>query len=513
EASGPAPRELEVLALSAKNGRALDNTTAKLAAHFADHPDASLPDAAYTLDVGRERFEHRRVAVCASPVDAASTLEAMDPKRVFTARAPESAPQIDFMFPGASAQYPNMGLELYQKEKVYREAIDECLELAAPHLAFDLRALMFAGDAFGDDVRAELAKPSACLPAIFATEVALARLWLSWGVEPRAMTGHSMGEYTAAHFAGVISLGDALRVVCLRGALVDGLEVKGRMLSVPLPETELRELLGGGCELAAANGPSLCTVSGTIEEIEALDAKLRERDVECRQLRVPAAGHSRLLDPILPAFREALDGVAFSPPKRPYISNRSGDWVKPEEAISADYWVKHFRHTVRWSAGLETLLSQGSHLLLEVGPGQTLGSLARQQAKKPVAAISSLRHPDDDTPDLRFMLTSFGRLWAHGADVDLGALRGDARRNRVALPTYGFDRQPFWIEPDPPAAAAGGEADELERSEPADWFFRPTWKLEPLPARAEEPKRWLVFADGTGVGAALIARLEAAGHS
>jgi acyl transferase domain-containing protein/thioesterase domain-containing protein len=511
--SGPAPREFEVLPISAKNGRALDNTTAKLAAHFAEHADASLADAAYTLDVGRERFEHRRVTVCASPADAAGTLEAGDPKRVFTARAPETAPQIDFMFPGASAQYPNMGLELHQREKVYREAMDECLELAAPHLAFDLRKLVFPGDAWGDEVRAELAKPSACLPAIFATEVALARLWTSWGVEPRAMIGHSMGEYTAAHFAGVMSLADAIKIVCLRGRLADSLEVKGRMLSVPLPEAELRELLGGGCELAAANGPSLCTVSGTVEEIEALDAKLRERDVECRRLRVPAAGHSRLLDPILPAFREGLEAVAFSPPTRPYVSNRSGDWVTPEEATSPDYWVKHFRHTVHWSAGLETLLAEGSHLLLEVGPGQTLGSLARQQARKPVAAISSLRHPDDDTSDLRFVLTSFGRLWAHGGEVDFGALRGDARRRKVALPTYGFDRQPFWIEPDPPAPATGADAAELERTEdPAGWFFRPVWKPEPLPERDEAPRRWLVFADGTGVASTLIARLEARGH-
>lgn len=512
--SGPAARDLELIVISAKSSRALDHGTTKLVDHFRANPDEKLADAAHTLQVAREGFEHRRVVVCASPAEAAEALGAMDRKRVFGARARDTAPEVDFMFPGASAQYPNMGLELYRKEKVYRDALDECLELAAPHAACDLRRLMMPGDAVSEELGAQLAKPGACLPAIFATEVALARLWMSWGVEPRAMIGHSMGEYTAAHFAGVISLADAVRVVCLRGALVDGLEVRGRMLSIPLPESEVVELLAGGGELAAVNGPSLCTVSGTVAEIEALEARLHERDVECRALRVPAAGHSRLLDPILDEFRSGLETVALSAPERPYLSNRTGDWIRPEEASSVDYWVRHFRHTVRWSAGLETLLREGSHLLLEVGPGQTLASLSRQQATRPVAAISSLRHPDDDVTDLRFVLTSFGRLWSHGAEVGFERLRGDERRNRIALPTYGFDRQPYWIEPDAPSPAAGAEVRDLERSAKLeDWFFAPVWQPAPPPSPREAPLRWLVFADGTGIAAALIARLESQGHS
>jgi acyl transferase domain-containing protein len=513
EPSGPASRELELLVTSARNGRALDNTTAKLAAHLREHPDLDLADAAHTLQVGREAFEHRRVVVAGSPADAADALEAMDPKRVFTARAAETPPQIDFMFPGGGAQYPNMGLELYAREKVYRDALDECLELAAPQLPFDLRRLMMPGDGFGDDVVERLTEMAASLPAIFATEIALARLWMSWGVEPRAMTGHSMGEYVAACLSGVFSLADAIRIVCLRGVLMDRVEADCGMLSVSLPASELVERLGGECELAAENAPSLCTVSGTTEQIEALAAKLRDENVESRPLRISTAAHSRLLDPFLDEFGAALREIRLSPPERPYISNLTGDWVRAEDAVDPDYWVRHLRQPVRWSGGLERLLAEGSHLLLEVGPGQILGSLARQQQKrKAVAAISSLRHPDDDVSDLRFMMTAFGRLWSHGADVRFDRLRGEERRNRIALPTYGFDRQAYWIEPDP--VATGGEAEPLERAEDLDdWFFRPAWRPAPPPPPDEAPCRRLVFADDQGVAAALIARLEARGHT
>jgi acyl transferase domain-containing protein len=224
------------------------------------------------------------------------------------------------MFAGGGAQYPNMGRGLYDAERVYRDAMDECLELVRPELGFDLRALLFPKLGDEESVREKLAQPSACLPAILATEWALARLWSSWGIEPDAMTGHSMGEYTAACAAGVMSLRDALRMVSVRGRLVDSIRVPGRMVSVALPPDELRAILPPSLDLGIVNGPALCVVSGPEAEIERFSAELGRREVEHRPLRVPAAGHSRVLDPILPEFRACVSAIALAEPEKPYVS-------------------------------------------------------------------------------------------------------------------------------------------------------------------------------------------------
>ena len=513
--SGPAKRGFEILPLSARSGSSLDASAAKLAGFLRGHPELPLADVAHTLQVGRDSFEHRRVLVARSHEEAAQLLESGDTKRVFAARAKGSAPSVVFMFPGGGAQYPNMGLGLYESEPVYRAAMDEAFEISRRILDFDLRALVYPGANGSAELAARLSRPTACLPAILATEVALARLWLSWGVEPVALTGHSMGEYTAACLSGVISLEDALRIVSVRGRLVDSLTTAGRMLSVPLPESELRSLLPADLDLGVVNGPSLCVVCGEAGAIERFDAELRTRDVESQLLRVPAAGHCRLLDPILDEFARFLETVTFSAPRIPYVSNLSGTWVVPDDARDPSYWVRHFRESVRFSQGLATLLEDPNRVLLEVGPGQTLASLARQQPKSARAAFGSLRHPDDTVPDEIFVAGSFGRLWASGVDVDWGRRRGDEARLRVALPKYSWEHQRYWIDPAKQESTAAATETELARIEsPSGWFSERVFRPEPLPpAGAEAPLSWLVFADPAGLGAALCAELERRGHS
>ncbi|MEX2209207.1 MAG: beta-ketoacyl synthase N-terminal-like domain-containing protein [Myxococcota bacterium] len=512
---GPAQRPFEILPLSAKSAGALDAAAARLAEFLRANPSLALADVAHTLQVGRDAFEHRRVLVARGHDEAADLLARSDTKRVFGARSKGSAPSVVFMFPGGGAQYPNMGHGLYQSEPVYRAAMDEAFAAARGLLDFDLRALIYPGANVTPEGAAKLARPTACLPAIFATEIALAKLWLSWGIEPAALTGHSMGEYTAACLAGVISLVDGLRIVATRGRLVDSLTTSGRMLSVPLPEAQLRALLPADLDLGVVNGPSLCVVCGETAAIERFDAELHARDVACQQLRVPAAGHCRLLDPILEEFHRCLRSVSFSAPRIPYISNLTGTWVLPEDAQDPAYWLRHFREPVKFSQGLGALLEDPNRVLLEVGPGQTLASLARQQSKPARAAFGSLRHPDDSVPDEIFVATSFGRLWTSGVDVDWSARRGDEARLRVALPTYAWEHQRYWIDGLKTAAVASPADTELVRREAvASWFTERVFRPEALDAKpAGEPLSWLVFADPSGLGASLSAELERLGHT
>ncbi len=512
--SGPGKRTVEIVPLSAKTGTALDAASARLAAHLRAHPEVPLADVAHTLQVGRDSFEHRRVLVARSHDEAAALLESGDTKRVFGARAKGSAPSVVFMFPGGGAQYPNMGLGLYESEPVYRAAMDECFAAARRHVDFDLKSLMYPGANATAELAERLARPTVCLPAILATEYALAKLWISWGVRPVALTGHSMGEYTAACLAGVLSLEDALRIVAVRGRLVDSLATSGRMLSVPLPEAELRSLLPDDLDLGVVNGPSLCVVCGETSAIERFDAALRTREIECRQLRVPAAGHCRLLDPILDEFRSCLRSVSFSEPRIPYVSNLTGTWVRPEDATSPEYWVRHLREPVRFSEGLAQLLEDPNRVLLEVGPGQTLASLARQQPRPARASLGSLRHPDDTIADDVFIASAFGRLWTNGAAVDWAMRRGDETRLRVQVPTYPWEHQRYWIDPVKTSVAAHANESELARKDSvAQWFSERAFRPEPLEAtRSDEKLSWLVFADPSGLGAALSTELERQGH-
>jgi acyl transferase domain-containing protein/thioesterase domain-containing protein len=514
--SGRRKRAVEVIPLSAKTSSALDGAAAKLAAHLRAHPELELGDVAHTLQIGRDGFEQRRVLACDSTDELATLLESNDGKRVFSARAKGTAPSVAFMFPGGGAQYPNMGRRLYEAEPVFRAAMDECFALARRHVDFDLRAAMWTtGDAVPAELEERLTHPTVSLPAIFATEYALARLWMSWGVEPSALIGHSLGEYTAACLAGVFSVEDALRIVAMRGRLVDSVSSTGRMLSIPLPEAELRACLPGELDLGVINAPSLCVVSGEQAAIERFEAELKGREIESRALRMPAAGHSRMLDPILPEFRKFLASVRFSPPRLPYVSNLTGTWVRPEDAQSADYWVRHLREPVRFSQGLGAILEDPSRVLLEVGPGQTLASLARQQPKPPRAALGSLRHPEDTTPDDVFVATTFGRLWANGVEVDWQKRRGDEERLRVRLPTYAWDHQRYWIDPVVALPSATASSAELERRESvASWFTERVFRPEAdTTERRSQTCSWLVFADPAGFGAALSAELERQGHT
>jgi acyl transferase domain-containing protein len=374
---------------------------------------------------------------------------------------------------------------------------------------------MYPDAAKAADAVQQLKRTSLALPALFTVEYALAQLWQSWGVRPEALIGHSLGEYAAACLAGVFSLEDALALVVLRGKLFEELP-GGGMLSVPLPEAELRPLLGASLSVAAANGPSQCAVAGTVEAIEALAAELTKREVEFRHIPIDVAAHSHLVEPILTRFQAFVGTLKRNAPSLPIVSNVTGTWLTPEEAVDPAYWTRHLRQTVRFGDGIRTLAAQPGRVYLEVGPGRTLGTLARLQLTGPKApaVLSSLRHPQDPVADDEFLATSLGRLWASGVEVDWSAVHGGARRLRVPLPTYPFEGQDYWLAPEAPSSRRKGVA--RKSADVAGWFYVPSWQRAPLPlakAGPVEPRGWLVYQDGSGVGAALSERLERLGHS
>jgi len=351
------------------------------------------------------------------------------------------------MFPGGGAQCVNMGRDLYRAEPTFRDCLDRCFHLLEPHVGSDLHSLLYPAQKWTAEASQALTRPSMALPALFAVEYALAQLWMSWGARPQAMIGHSLGEYVAACLAGVVSLDDALALVALRGQLLEKLPT-GAMLSVALSEEDLAPLLDDALSLAAINGSSLSVASGPTDAIEGLERRLAHDNVQCRRLALATAAHSGLVEPVLREFTAFVERLELHAPGIPYVSNITGTWITSEEATSPDYWTRHLRQTVRFTAGLHTLFQQPYRALLEVGPGHSLSSFARHHRSRAAgqAVLASFGHSGENEPELASLLTNLSRLWVAGARVDWSGFSANERRRRVPLPTYPFERQPYWIE-------------------------------------------------------------------
>ena len=452
----PAPersRTPQLLVLSAHGPAALGRAVDRLGGHLREHPEVPLGDVAWTLQVGRPAHAHRAFAV---GQDLPEVLRALA-ERADDARLEPGERPVVFMFPGHGGQHVGMGRELYATQPAFREAVDECRAQLAPVLGFDLRAVLhpepsdaaaleLASARMGEFITGQL--------SVFVIEYAVARLWKRWGVKPAAVVGHSLGAYAAATVAGVFSLADALHLVLERSRILASLPA-GAMLAVPLPESELLPLLllHDGLSLAAVNGPAQCTVSGPVMDVEGLQARLTARGVESRLLRIPGAGHSPLVEPSLAAFTACVQRVERRPPQLPWISDLTGAVVTAEQAVDPAYWAAHLRHTVRFGDALGTLLAGPASVFVEVGPGRTLATLARQHPDAGAhLTVATLPHPADTTSDLITALTAAGRLWAAGVPLSWQGLHGGSKRRRVPLPTYPFERQRYLVEaPDAPA--------------------------------------------------------------
>ncbi len=530
-APGGPSRPWQLLLLSARTEAALERVTTNLAKHLRQRPDLApeeLADVAHTLQAGRKVFAHRRALVCRDRDDALSLLSGEEPERVATlVRAGRGRPVV-FLFPGQGTQYPGMGGGLYAAEAPFREAVDRCAGLLAPHLGLDLREVLFPARSGGPEAAERLRSTALAQPALFTVGYALAQLVAAWGVAPAAMLGHSIGEWVAAAVAGVFTLEDALALVALRGRLMDELP-GGAMLSVPLAEAEAAALLaeaaagagpvaGGGAPevvVAAVNGPAFTTVAGTAEGIARVEARLAERGVRGRRLHTSHAFHSPAMDAIVERFAAAVAARPRRAPERPFVSNVSGAWIADEEATDPAYWARHLRRPVRFADGLATLLADPARVFLELGPGRTLTTLARRHpARRPehdlVATLPGAR--DDgagEDRDLPALLQGLGRLWLAGAALDWAGFARAERRRRVELPTYPFERRRHWIDPprherspapEPaaealapdPTAPPGPMAPAGDRPELAAAYVAPRDELEARVAR--------VWGEALGIG-------------
>ncbi|NEP50771.1 MAG: acyltransferase domain-containing protein [Moorea sp. SIO3C2] len=440
-------RPWQLLMLSAKTNSALEIATTNLATHLKQHPEIDLADVAYTLQIGRTAFEHRRMLVCQEIDDALKALSTPERPPVLTYHQEPSERPVVFMFSGQGSQYVNMAVGLYQTEPTFSAQVDSCSELLIPHLGVDLRHILYPQPEQTETVSSQLKQTAIAQSALFVVSYALAILWQEWGVSPQAMIGQSIGEYVAATLAGVFSLEDALALVAKRGQLMQK-QPPGTMLAVSLSEQQCQKFLDHQLSLAAINGLSQCVISGPTEAIDTLQQHLSEQKVESRRLHTSHAFHSQMMESVLEPFIEHVKQIPLHPPQIPYISNVTGTWITAEQATDPNYWGKHLRQTVRFADGLQELMQKSNNIFLEVGPGRTLITLAKRYAGTTEQVIlSSVRHPQDSDSDVAFLLRTLGKLWLNGVEIDWSGFSTHEQRHRLPLPTYPFERQRYWIDP------------------------------------------------------------------
>ncbi|HYH80775.1 MAG TPA: beta-ketoacyl synthase N-terminal-like domain-containing protein [Longimicrobium sp.] len=536
EAPEPRPsaarRPWHLLTLSARTPTALDAAAARLAGHLRAHPGLPLADVAHTLQAGRREMAHRRVLAVRDGEDAAALLEGAQPDRVSSGATGEALRSVAFIFPGVGDQYPQMARGLYEGEPVFRAEVDRCAGLLRARFGLDLLAALYPGDApeeavpgAGIDLRRMLAQGAAdpaaealnrtelAQPAVFVIEYALAKLWMSWGIVPAAVIGHSLGEYAAAVVAGVFTLEDALALVTARGRMIEALPA-GAMLAVPLSADAARGFLVDGAAVATLNAPELCVVAGTPEAVEAVRAKLADAGHAARPLAATHAFHSPQMDALVGPVGEMVGRMRLAAPSIPFVSNVTGTWITAAQATDPAYWARHIREPVQFERGVAALLQDAGRVLLEMGPGQTLSTFVRQRPDSAgVPVIPTVRYPYDRTGDTAFALGALGRLWLAGVTPDWAAFHHGESLRRVPLPTYPWERQRFWI--DPPAPGEPSPSIQTgKRANPAEWLYLPTWKRTPA-ARlaADDGARWLVFHDGGVQGHDVAAALRSHGRA
>lgn len=443
----PIDDDWQLLLLSAEDDVRLDQATHDLVQRLRD--GQSLAAEATALRQAPP-FSHRRMLVAQNAEDAAQALADVDPKRVTTLTHTPRGRSLTFLFPGVGDHYEGMARGLYNSESVFREHLDHTLELMASELGEDLRCVLYpatvspsSASSDGFDLRRMLRRPGAAAdngadnnaatakldrtlfnqPAVFAIEYALAKLWMSWGLVPDALVGYSVGEYVVACLAGVMSLEDAVKLLTGRARLIDAMP-PGAMLAVPLSEAALLPLLADtkGLSISIISTPVVCVVGGEPDAIDNLAERLQQQDVVSRSLPTTHAFHSQMLDELRAPIAELASTIELSAPQIPFLSNVTGTWITAAAATSATYWADHTCRTVRFADCVGELLRTPGRVLLEVGPGQNLGSFVFQHESyrqaEDVVILATLRNAYDGQPDRAFLLKSLGKLWLSGIPLD-----------------------------------------------------------------------------------------------
>ncbi|PEP99058.1 polyketide synthase, partial [Bacillus wiedmannii] len=531
-------RSHQLLVLSAKTETALENVTDRLVNHLQNNPSVNLADVAYTLQNGRRGFSYRRTVVCENSEDAIQVLKSRDARRLLSGETvARTKPSVALMFPGLGEHYVDMAKDLYCHEPVFCKAFDECVLLIQEQMGWDLKDIIFTSESTRNkqsglnlehmlygrlesqdetNKRERLNETRFAQPALFVVEYALAKLWESWGISSEIMVGYSIGEYVVACLAGVMSLKDALYVVSKRAELIQSLP-NGAMLAVPLSEKELQNIIGPELSISAVNGPSLCVVGGPVAKVDELEKQLTDKGLVCREIQTSHAFHSTMMEPLREQVVTLFEEITLKHPNAPYISTVTGQWITNEEAINPEYWASHMCKAVRFADGIEKIAETHATILVEMGPGQTLGSLVMQQmGDENISVLPTLRHMYDYQSDTKFALTTLGKLWIEGVKINWSEFYADEKRCRVPLPTYPFERKRYWIDAPTPTAETAAEVTIQGKLDMDKWFYTPSWKRVPLNTcknkELNQQETWILFEDETGVGTELVKKIRSQGE-
>ncbi|MDF2432845.1 MAG: hypothetical protein JWP44_2476 [Mucilaginibacter sp.] len=439
-----ASKPLSLVTWSGKTETSVANYAKKLAGFVENDDNVNIADIAFTLQNTRADFNFRRFIIAADTGDLLSKLNVDSPDLSTSKKLTAKASEIVFMFPGQGSQYVNMGRDLYDNEPVFANAVNECIALLKDTSHANILNVIYPP--VNDESSAENIKNTFYTqPAIFIIEYAMAKLWMSWGIQPAILTGHSIGEFVAGHFAGVFDLSDALYLICTRATLVSEV-AGGSMLSVRCDAGQLATLLPENLSIATINSNKLCVVAGPDDAIAAFAAKLEGVEIPGRLLQTSHAFHSAMMDEIIAPFEAVVKTIKLNPPVKPLVSTVTGKWMSEAEATNPAYWADHLRKTVRFADAIDTLQEEDGRFLLEVGPGTALATLARHQISIKSTPIASGLEENETHTGYYSVLRALGQLWLNGFDPDWKAFYQNQQRIKLNLPAYAFDKKRYWLD-------------------------------------------------------------------
>ena len=557
--------KLHLLSLSAESDQALKKLAERYEQFFAAHEDVSLADVCWTAHLGRTHFSTRLAALASSTAQLRQQLKAFIDAKGGVVQGKVTSTKhrrIAFLFTGQGSQYLNMGRQLYETQPVFRNALERCAQFLQPALDHPLLEVLYP-DQGGDLGEASLLNETAYTqPALFALEYALFKLWSSWGITPKLVLGHSVGEYVAACVAGVFSLEDGLKLIAERGRLMQALPRDGEMVAVLASQAQVEAAIHPyqqAVSIAAVNGSQSLVISGQRQAIAKVIAVLEADGVKTKKLPVSHAFHSPLMEPMLAEFEQVARQVKYSQPQIQLISNVTGKLATAEIA-TPEYWCRHIRRTVNFADSLNTLDQQGYQVLIELGPQPHLLGMGRHCLPEAERVwLPSLRQ---GCADWQQLLQSLGELYVRGVPIDWSGFHQDNSGHRLALPTYPFQRQRYWFDFEEETALSSvsstsivellnqgdsqqlalqldqaglSEAElkllpkltellvkqhqqQLKTATLQDWFYEVQWQPKPRQSNQSseqfvESSHWLIFADSSGVGNALAKLLQNLGHS
>ncbi|NOQ25905.1 MAG: acyltransferase domain-containing protein [Bacteroidales bacterium] len=513
-------RDCKILLISGKTKTALENNIQNLKEYLVKNSDINFADIAYTLQIGRKHFFHRKMFVCS---DIKEGIENIDNKLKIKSKLTKNTNKnVVFMFSGQGSQYVNMGRGLYEKESCFKESIDKCSEIIKKRLGFDIREILFAADDSKSQNESKINQVLYTQPIKFVFEYSLAKLLINIGIKPDYMIGHSFGEIGVACLSGVFSLEDALEVVALRSELMESVD-PGLMMSVNMTEEKIYEYISkySDISLAAINGQDLCIVSGKVKDIEEFEQVVTKDGFDTLMLKVPRAGHSNMMIPIMEKFRQRISQMKLNEPKIPYISGLSGDWIKNEEATSDRYWSRHLRETIKFSKGISNLLKKGDTVFVQLGSDKGLVSFVElnEKVRNSDSAINLIKHKKELIDDNEYFANQIGELWLNGVEIDWVKYYAGEIRHKVSLPSYEFDKHKFEskvnIEKLISQKLQNSEYAPKERRRMSEWFYAPSWEQAVLLKKDKNviiSEKLLIFCNASKLCKDVIKNLKENNH-